>query len=190
MNPRKPTIKPRDVQGAQYLEQIVALLRPLHAHRPDPKRSLHYDELCAWLLLYFFSPILTSLRALQQASTLEQLQRQFKLPRFSLGSFSESAAVFDPKLLVPIMEQLGEQLSDIEPDERLRALERRPTAVDGSLLHALPKRIPGTVYSIPQPDIPPPHCHRRIRSTTRSSGSTFSSITAVPTRSNCSVILW
>ena len=141
MNPRKPTIKPRDVQGAQYLEQIVALLRPLHAHRPDPKRSLHYDELCAWLLLYFFSPILTSLRALQQASTLEQLQRQFKLPRFSLGSFSESAAVFDPKLLVPIMEQLGEQLSDIEPDERLRALERRPTAVDGSLLHALPKMV-------------------------------------------------
>jgi hypothetical protein len=141
MSQRKPKIKPRDVQGAQYLAQIIDLLRPLHAHRSDPKRTLHYDELCAWLLLYFFSPILTSLRGLQQASTLEQLQRQLGLPRFSLGSFSEAGAVFDPGLLVPIMEQIGERLSDIETDQRLRGLERRPTAVDGSLLHALPKMV-------------------------------------------------
>jgi hypothetical protein len=141
MSQRKPTIKPRDVQGANYLRQIIDLLRPLHTHHPDPKRTLHYDELCAWLLLYFFSPILTSLRALQQASTLEQIQRQLGLPRFSLGSFSESAAVFNPELLAPIIEQIGERLSDIEPDPRLRALERRPTVADGSLLHALPKMV-------------------------------------------------
>lgn len=138
---RKPQIKPRDVQGAKYLGQIIDLLRPLHEHRPDPKRTLHYDELCAWLLLYFFSPILTSLRGLQQASTLDQLRRSLGLPRFSLGSFSESAAVFDPALLVPVIEQIGERLEDIEPDDRLRALERRPTIADGSLLHALPKMV-------------------------------------------------
>jgi hypothetical protein len=141
MSPRKPQIKPRDVQGAKYLGQIIDLLRPLHAHRPDPKRTLHYDELCAWLLLYFFTPILTSLRGLQQASTLEQVRRKLELPRFSLGSFSEAGAVFDPALLVPIIEQLGSRLDDILPDPRLRALERRPTAVDGSLLHALPKMV-------------------------------------------------
>jgi hypothetical protein len=141
MSQRKPTIKPRDVQGAKYLTQIIDLLRPLHEHRPDPKRTLHYDELCAWLLLYFFSPILTSLRGLQQASTLKQIQRQLKLPRFSLGSFSEAGAVFDPALLEPIIKQIGERLEDIETEERLRALERRPTIVDGSLLHALPKMV-------------------------------------------------
>lgn len=141
MKRRKPQIKPRDIQGTQYLAQIIDLLRPLHDQRSDPKRTLHYDELCAWLLLYFFTPILTSLRGLQQASCLEQLQRKLRLPRFSLGSFSESAAVFDPALLVPIIEQLGGRLDDIEPDPRLRALERRPTAVDGSLLHALPKMV-------------------------------------------------
>lgn len=141
MSRRKPTIKPRDVQGAKYLTQILDLLRPLHEHRPDPKRMLHYDELCAWLLLYFFTPILTSLRGLQQASMLEQIQRQLKLPRFSLGSFSESAAIFDPELLAPIIEQIGQRLADIEPDPRLCTLERRPTAVDGSLLHALTKMV-------------------------------------------------
>jgi hypothetical protein len=141
MSRSKPQIKPRDVQGAKYLTQILNLLRPLHAQRPDPKRNLHYDELCSWLLLYFFSPILTSLRGLQQASTLEQVRRKLGLPRFSLGSFSESAAVFDPQLLLPIMEQISGQLSDIEPDPRLSALERRPTAVDGTLLRALPKMV-------------------------------------------------
>jgi hypothetical protein len=141
MGQRKAKIKPRDVQGAKFLGQIIDLLRPLRDHRADPKRTLHYDELCAWLLLYFFSPVLTSLRGLQQASTPDQLRRQLKLPRFSLGSFSEAGAVFDPALLVPLIEQIGARLEDIEPDERLRALERRPTIADGSLLHALPKMV-------------------------------------------------
>ena len=137
----KPKLRPADIQGVKYLTQILDLLAPLHDHRPDPKRQLHYDQFCAWLLLYFFTPILTSLRGLQQASTLEQLQRKLGLPRFSLGSFSEAGAVFDPELLIPIMEQIGRRLADLEPDARLQALERRPIAVDGSLLHALPKMV-------------------------------------------------
>ena len=141
MRPRKPTIKPRQVQGAKYLAHIIDLLRPLHAHRPDPKRQLHYDELCAWLLLYFFSPVLTSLRGLQQASTLDEVRRKLRLPRFSLGSFSEAGTVFDPDLLVPIMEQIAGRLNDVETDPRLCALARRPTAVDGTMIEALPKMV-------------------------------------------------
>ena len=141
MRRRKPKIRPRDVQGAKYLGQIVELLRPLHDHCADPKRRLHYDQYCAWLLLYFFSPILTSLRGLQQASDLKTVRRKLGLPRFSLGSFSEAGHVFDPDLLVPIIEQIGERLADNEPDPRLAALERRPTAVDATLLHALPQMV-------------------------------------------------
>ena len=138
----KPPLKRSDVRGAKYLEQIVDLLRPLHAHCADPKRTLHYDEYCAYLLLYFFTPILTSMRGLQQASQFESLQRKLHLRRFSLGSFSEAGTVFDPALLVPIIEQISERLGDLPADDpRLSALERRPTAVDGSLLHALPKMV-------------------------------------------------
>jgi hypothetical protein len=142
MSQRKTKLKPSDIQGAKYLEQIVDLLRPLHDHRPDPKRTLHYDHLCAWLLLYFFTPVLTSLRGLQQASQFETIQRKLKLPRFSLGSFSESAAVFDPELLLPILEQIGGKLSDIETDDpRLHELKQRPTAVDGTLLRGIPRMV-------------------------------------------------
>ena len=139
--PAKPTLKPRDVQGVKFITQILDLLAPLHEHRDDPKRTLHYDEYCAFLLLYFFSPILTSMRGLQQASQFDKIKTKLGLPRFSLGSFSEAGAVFDPQLLVPIMEQIGQRLADIEPDARLGALARRPTAVDGTLLHALPQMV-------------------------------------------------
>ncbi|NQU41758.1 hypothetical protein HQ520_00635 [bacterium] len=119
----------------------MKLLAPLHDHCPDPKRKLHYDEFCAWLLIYSFTPILDSMRGLQQVSDIESLRQRLKLPRFSLGSFSEAAGLFDPALLAAIIEEVGECLDDIEPDRRLRDLDKRPVAADGTLLNALPKMV-------------------------------------------------
>jgi hypothetical protein len=138
---RKPKIRRQDIYGAKLLYPVLQLLAPLHAHRSDPKRNLHYDELCVWLLLYFFNPILDSMRGLQQASDIPELRQQLKLPRFSLGSFSENAAVFDPELLIPILESVGEKLTNLESDTRLLSLDKRPVAVDGSFLKALPKMV-------------------------------------------------
>jgi hypothetical protein len=137
----KPEIQDGDVRGGRLLAQIMTLLAPLHDHRPDPKRKFHYDELCGWLLIYFFTPALNSMRGLQQASDIDSLRRRLKLPRFSLGSFSEAASVFDPALLAKIVEEIGACLPDIETDPRLRGLDKRPTPVDGTLLHALPKMV-------------------------------------------------
>ena len=127
--------------GGKFLRPIVRMLAPLHEHCPDPKRRLHYDEYCLWLLLYFFTPVVDSLRELQQASDIESVRKRLKLPRFSLGSFSEAGSVFDPQLLVPIIEELGQCLEDIEPDQRLTQLDKRPVAVDGTLLRALPSMV-------------------------------------------------
>jgi hypothetical protein len=137
----KPKLKRSDIRGSKLLAQIIDRLRPLHAHCPDPKRQLHFDEYCAWLLLYFFTPAIASMRGLQQASEFDSIRRKLALPRFSLGSFSEAGTVFDPELLVPIMEEIGQCLGDIEADPRVCALERIPTAVDGTLLRALPKMV-------------------------------------------------
>ena len=137
----KPKVNDGDVQGGKFLARIMRLLAPLHEHCPDPKRKLHYDEFCAWLLIYFFTPVLDSMRGLQQASDIDSLRQRLKLPRFSLGSFSEAAGLFDPALLAKIVEEIAECLPDIEKDPRLRGLEKRPTAVDGTLLHALPKMV-------------------------------------------------
>lgn len=119
----------------------MRMLAPLHEHCPDLKRKLHYDEYCAWLLLYFFTPVLDSLRGLQQASDIDSLRKRMKLPRFSLGSFSEAGNVFDPELLIPIIEEISGCLGDIEPNKHLVDLGQRPVAVDGTLLHAMPKML-------------------------------------------------
>ena len=137
----KPPIREEDIRGSKYLKNFIELLRPLHDHRDCSNRKLHYDEYAAYLLLYFFTPILTSMRGLQQASNFESLRKKLKLPRFSLGSFSEASNVFDPELLVPIIEQLGEQVSAKLLDPRLTALPRLPVLVDGSFLKALPSMV-------------------------------------------------
>jgi len=56
-------------------------------------------------------------RAAEQASDIESLLQRLKLPRFSLGSCFEAAGVFDPALLAEIIEEIGECLDDIEPNQ-------------------------------------------------------------------------
>jgi hypothetical protein len=119
----------------------MELLRPLRAHHDCPNRKLHYDEYVAYLLLYFFNPVVTSLRGLQQVSTLEKVRHTLRLPRFSLGSFSEARNVFDPSLLEPILAALLAEASDAGVDRRLAALDLAPTIVDSTMLRALPKML-------------------------------------------------
>lgn len=138
---RKPTIRARDVRGAKYLRSVMDLLRPLRAHKDCTNRTLHYDEYVAYLLLYFFNPVVTSLRGLQQVSTLEQVRRKLGLPRFSLGSFSEARNVFDPSLLEPILAGLLAEASEAGADRRLAALDLTPTVVDSTMLRAMPKML-------------------------------------------------
>ncbi len=135
----KPKLRPCDVRGAKYLRGVMDLLRPLRAHKDCPNRKLHFDEYVAYLLLYFFNPIVTSLRGLQQVSTLAQVRRRLNLPRFALGSFSEARNVFDPSLLEPLIAELVGRVRETEADPRLAALDVAATVVDGTPIPALPK---------------------------------------------------
>jgi hypothetical protein len=91
------------------------------------------------LLLYMFNPICTSLRAVQQASELKKVQRKLGCPRASLGSLSEAATVFDSALMQEIVTALSDQLRPISSDAKLDDLSGILTAVDGTLINALPK---------------------------------------------------
>jgi hypothetical protein len=136
----KPKLRPRDVRGARPLRRVRRLLRPLHAHKDCANRTLHFDDYVAYLLLYFFNPIVTSLRGLQQVSTLRKM-RTLGLPRFSLGSFSEARNVFDPSLLEPLIAALVAEATDANADPRLRALGVAATVADATPIRALPKML-------------------------------------------------
>ncbi len=81
----------------------------------------------------------TSLRGLQQMSTLEKVHKKLGLPRFALGSFSEARNVFDPSLLEPLIAALADEVSEARADPRLAALDVAATIVDGTPIRALPK---------------------------------------------------
>src|SRR4051812_20259370 len=120
-NKTKP-LKPRDIQGLKYIERLLPLLDQLHeVGCPRDKagnRCLHYDQYCMLVLLYLFNPLLSSLRSLQQASTLANVQRKLGCPRTSLGSLSEAVEVFDPERLCAIIETLVDQVKPVRDVRR------------------------------------------------------------------------
>ena len=152
----RPGLTPEQVRGAKYLEKVFALLARLRdegcARDRAHNRALFYDRYASLVLLSMFSPAMDSLRAVQEASALQKVQKLLGADRrFSLGSLSEAARVFDPALLEQVVAELGKELVPLADcyDPRLAAvrqdLRRTLTLVDGTLLKALP-RLTGSMW--------------------------------------------
>lgn len=139
--PRRQPIREEQLQGFKYFKKLRRLLDRLHdtgcTRDKAHNRSLHFDQYVALQLIFFFNPIVTSMRGLVQASALRKVQRELGVAPSSLGSFSEAGAVFDAELLKPILAELGAQLKPLAHDQRLDDLPGRLTVVDGTELSAL-----------------------------------------------------
>jgi len=140
--PAKEPVAEHQLQGFRYLDHfghLFGCLRPCAADRDKAgNRELFFDQYACLLLLYFFTPALTSLRGLQQATALAKVQQRLGVARTSRGALSEAAQVFDPALLRPLLADLAERAVPVVSGHEAEAL-RGLTAVDGSLLPALPK---------------------------------------------------
>jgi hypothetical protein len=134
---------PLDLRGFKYFRVLRPLLKRLHdagtARDRAGNRILHFDDYCTLVLLALFNPIVRSLRGMQRASDLSKVQKRLGVPRAALGSLSESSHVFDPDLLVPVMQELGSRLRPVTTDPRLKELRHLLTAVDGTVMKALPR---------------------------------------------------
>lgn len=135
--------KAEDVVGLKYFGTLRSLLGRLHGHRAHHNRKLHYDEYLSLLLLYFFNPVVTSLRGVQFASQLERVQRKLGVRRTSLGSLSEAGAVFDPALAQGLFEEVAAQACAANAPRRPAGVPEAlaVVAADGTLLEALPKML-------------------------------------------------
>lgn len=133
-------LRERDIQGLKYLDLLLPMLDRLHEvgcqRDKAGNRRLHYDEYCLLLLLFLFNPVVRSLRGLQQASQLKNVQRKLGCPRASLGSLSEATDVFDPQRLEEI---IGELLKQVPVSGHLgrEHLQQTLVAVDGSVVKTL-----------------------------------------------------
>src|SRR6516164_2453851 len=137
---RKPSFSANNIQGLKYFKRLQPLFASLHDVGVDPagNRRLHYDQYASLILLFFFNPILTSLRGLQQGSCLSKVQDKLHTPRTSLGALSAAARALDAEPLQRIIGELAHQALPLQSGKGAEIL-RGLTAVDGSLLPALPK---------------------------------------------------
>jgi hypothetical protein len=136
---REP-IREEDVQGLKYFSKLWPLFERLHevgcGRDKAGNRELFMDQYCALVLLFLFNPCLRSLRALQQASELKNVQGKLRCGRASLGSLSEATDVFDPERLREI---IGELAAEVRPMHRVAGAHLDPVllAVDGSVVKTL-----------------------------------------------------
>ena len=111
---RKIDLQANDVKGLKYFKVFEPLLKRLHqtgTQRDNAgNRKLHMDQYCTLILLWLYSPIVDSMRGLQQASKLRKVQKRFGIVKTSLGSLSEFVRCFDPEALKQIARELADQL--------------------------------------------------------------------------------
>ncbi len=140
--PRKRPVEAKAIRGLKHFRQLQPLLARLHEVGTERdhagNRQFFYDQYAALILLFFFNPTLTSLRALQQASGLANVQKKLGGGRVSLGSLSAAARDFDAEPLQAIFSELVAQAGPLKAGKEAEFLKGL-TAVDGTLLPALPK---------------------------------------------------
>ena len=139
---KRAPVTAQDLHGVTYLRLLGPLLDHLHTAGTERDRAgnrqLFYEQYATVLLRYFFSPIVTRLRALQQAPTVAKVQHRCGLRPTSLGALSEAAQVFDAALLHAVIEEVGRCIPSPAVATERAALQAL-TAVDGRRLPALPK---------------------------------------------------
>jgi hypothetical protein len=137
---KRDKVRECDITGLKYFKDLLPLFDRLHdigcERDKAGNRDLFMDQYCVLVLLFLFNPIVSSLRALQQASELKKVQQKLGCSRASLGSLSEATQVFDPH---PMREIIDELLDRVEPVRNVGRghLDQVLTAVDGSVVKTL-----------------------------------------------------
>jgi hypothetical protein len=138
---QRAPIRAADLAGFKYFERLADFLPRLHdvgtQRDRAGNRELFFDDYVSLLLLYFFSPIVVSLRGLQEATDLDKVQKCLGIRHVSLGSLSEATGVFEAEPLHQIVRELAQDALPLQHGSDAEAL-RGLTAVDGTILRALP----------------------------------------------------
>jgi hypothetical protein len=109
----------QNVGGLKFFLRLLPPLDRLHEVGTERdtagNRRLFFDGYVKRVLLDLFNPLIDSVRLLQQASAMKTVSRKLGVKRFSVGSFSEAPAVFDPRKLQSVIAELaGEPGSPFE----------------------------------------------------------------------------
>ena len=140
-HPKKDPIKEKDLQRFKLIHKIIPLLERFHLIKDHHNRDLHFDQYICLILFYFFNPIISSLRGIQQVSHLEKVKKMLSVKSTSLASLSDASSVFEADLIAPLIKELAKKAIPLEKDPKLKNLQQTLVAMDGTQFRALPKML-------------------------------------------------
>jgi Transposase DDE domain len=150
---RRSKLRDSDIVGLKYFDRLMPLLERLHevgsARDRAGNRELFFDQYCAFVLLFLFNPLVTSLRGIQQASELKKVQKKLGCPRASLGALSEATQVFDPEPVKQIARELAGDLKPLEGERGFPEVKHLVTAVDGTVIKTLSRLVQAAYLTSP-----------------------------------------
>ncbi len=126
----------------RFRQAVLPLLaaRPLTATERDQRRNLFAEDYFCAYLFAMLNPVVTSMRALCHASHCRKMRQVCSAP-LSPASFSAAQHLFAPEVLDQVVRKLSRQaLGQCQGgDPRTRQALKALTAVDGTLLRAVPR---------------------------------------------------
>jgi hypothetical protein len=111
----KSPVKIEDLQGFKILEKFQKILEHTNseaipnATELDPRRKLSQNDYFSLFLFTYVNPVLKSMRGLCAATHLEKIHQTVCSAPVSPGSFSEAQSVFEPQLLLSVIQSLATQ---------------------------------------------------------------------------------
>ena len=143
---KRPPIRDDQLQSwnllAAFRRRVLPLLeaRPATATEADPRRTLFAEDYFCLFLFTILNPVLTSMRALCHVSRCKQM-RHVSAAAVSPAAFSAGQHVFDPEILEKVVRQLAQEAQGLGQggDPRVRQALTALTAVDGTVLRAVPR---------------------------------------------------
>lgn len=126
----------------RFRQRVLPLLqaKALTPTEEDPRRTLFCEDYFCSYLFAMLNPVIASMRALCHVSHCQKMRQVSRAP-VSLGAFSAGQHVFDPKILEEVVRQLARENQGRGQggDARVRQALSALTAVDGTVLRAVPR---------------------------------------------------
>jgi hypothetical protein len=132
---RQPTASDRRLalrRSGNLLDEHLHRLAALPAHG---NTVLGRDQLVKGLLMAFFDPMARSLRRIEDCGNF---QGDLRLGRLARSTTADALAAFDPRLLVPLIDDLRRRIPDLDhADGGLDGITRQIVAADGTYMTTL-----------------------------------------------------
>jgi hypothetical protein len=126
----------------RFRQEVLPLLaaRPATATELDERRTLLAEDYFCSYLFAMLNPVVASMQALCHASHCGKMRQVCSAP-LSAASFSDAQHLFAPDVLDQVVRNLARQAlgQGQGGDPRIRKALSALTAVDGTLLHAVPR---------------------------------------------------